>query len=54
MFINQDLFEADITGATVVTLFLLPKMNERLVPKLKRELRRGARIVSHQFDLGPT
>ena len=51
-FLNQDLFEADIRPATVVTLFLLPRLNQQLIPKLKRELRPGARIVSHQFDMG--
>jgi SAM-dependent methyltransferase len=52
-FLNQDLFEADISPATVVTLFLLPRLNQELMPKLKRELRPGTRIVSHQFDMGP-
>ena len=51
-FVNQDLFEADISPATVVTLFLLPRLNQQLIPKLRRELRPGARIVSHQFDMG--
>ena len=51
-FINQDLFEANIGEATVVTLFLLPRLNLQLMPKLKRELRRGTRVVSHQFDMG--
>ena len=51
-FVNQDLFEANIAEATVVTLFLLPRLNVRLLPKLKRELQPGARIVSHQFDMG--
>jgi cyclopropane fatty-acyl-phospholipid synthase-like methyltransferase len=51
-FITQDLFEADISQATVVTLFLLPRINQELMPKLKRELRPGTRIVSHQFDMG--
>ena len=51
-FVNQDLFEADISEATVVTLFLLPRLNVRLMPKLKRELKPGTRIVSHQFDMG--
>ena len=51
-FVNQDLFEADISEASVVTLFLLPRVNDRLAPKLKRELRPGTRIVSHQFDMG--
>jgi tRNA A58 N-methylase Trm61 len=52
-FLNQDLFESDISPATVVTLFLLPRLNQELMPKLKRELRPGTRIVSHQFDMGP-
>jgi len=51
-FVNQDLFEADISPATVVTLFLLPRLNQQLIPKLRRELRPGARVVSHQFDMG--
>src|SRR5206468_10906680 len=51
-FLTGDLFDADIHGATVVTLFLLPRINQQLIPKLKRELRPGTRIVSHQFDMG--
>jgi len=51
-FLTQDLFDADISRATVVTLFLLPRTNQDLIPKLKRELRPGTRIVSHQFDMG--
>ena len=52
LFLNQDLFEANISEATVVTLFLLPRLNLQLMPKLKRELRPGARVVSHQFTMG--
>jgi SAM-dependent methyltransferase len=51
-FIEGDLFDADLSEATVVTLFLSPGINRRLEPKLKRELRNGARIVSRQFDMG--
>ena len=51
-FLNEDMFEADISEATVVTLFLLPQVNQRLMPKLKRELRRGTRIVSYLYDMG--
>ncbi|HXH06311.1 MAG TPA: class I SAM-dependent methyltransferase [Vicinamibacterales bacterium] len=51
-FINGDLFTADISEATVVTLYLLPSLNEKLIPKLKAELKPGTRIVSHQFDMG--
>ena len=53
-FVQQDLFEADISEATVVTLFLLTRLNQQLMPKLKRELRRGTRIVSHQFRMDDT
>ena len=38
----------------LVTLFLLPRMIEELLPKFRRDLQPGARIVSHQFDLGPS
>lgn len=51
-FIRGDLFEADLRGATVVTLYLSPEVNRRLLPKLRRELPAGARIVSHKFDMG--
>ncbi len=51
-FIEGDLFEANISGATVVTLYLLPEVNLRLRPKLLRELKPGTRIVSHNYDLG--
>ena len=50
-FIQGDLFEADISEATVVTLFLLTRLNQQLMPKLKRELRPGTRVVSHQFRM---
>lgn len=52
-FINEDLFDTDISKATVVTLFLYPSVNSRLMPKLKRKLRPGSRVVSHHFDMGP-
>ena len=51
-FRQQDLFEVDLTPATVVTLYLSPDLNRRLRPKLLRELRPGTRIVSHSFDMG--
>jgi predicted O-methyltransferase YrrM len=52
-FVTQDLFAADLRPATVVTLYLLQSLNERLRPKLVRELRPGARVVSHVFNMGP-
>jgi ribosomal protein L11 methylase PrmA len=51
-FIQQDLFETDLSQATVVTLYLLPDVNLRLRPKLLSELKPGTRIVSHAFDMG--
>jgi 23S rRNA G2445 N2-methylase RlmL len=51
-FVRQDLFKADIREATVVTLYLKPEVNLRLRPKLLRELRPGARVVSNNFDMG--
>ena len=50
-FLNQDLFATDISEATVVTLYLLPSLNVKLMPKLKQELKPGTRIVSHSFDM---
>ena len=51
-FRTADLFEAPIGDATVVTLYLLPSLNEKLIPKLKKELKPGTRIVSHAFSMG--
>lgn len=51
-FRNEDLFEADIREATVVTLYLGAWMNEKLRNKLLRELRPGTRVVSHDYDMG--
>ena len=51
-FRNEDLFEADIGEATVVTLYLLNKLNLKLRPKLWKELKPGTRIVSYNFHMG--
>ena len=51
-FVRADLFSVSLRGADVVTLYLLPDVNERLRPKLLAELRPGARVVSHAFDMG--
>ena len=48
-FIEQDMFKADISKATVVTLYVLPDFMEKLRPKLLRELKPGARIVAHDY-----
>lgn len=48
----QDALEADVSGATVVTLYLLSSSNRKLRPRLTQQLKPGARIVSHQFGMG--
>lgn len=51
-FLQKDLFEVDLSDATVVSLYLLPGVNLKLRPKLLRELKPGTRIVSHDFNMG--
>jgi len=51
-FEEKDLFEADFREATVVTLFLLPRINLKLQPKLLKDLKPGTRVVSNTFDMG--
>ena len=51
-FIHGDLFTTSIADATVVTLYFSPSVNRMLEEKLRRELRPGTRIVSHQFGIG--
>ncbi len=50
-FIQADLFTIDISPATVVTIFLLPEFNRKLLPKLLAELRPGTRIVAYKYPL---
>lgn len=50
--LQQDLFETDFSKANVVTLYLLQSLNEKLKPKLLKELKPGSRIVSHAFSMG--
>ena len=51
-FIKQDLFKTDLSQATVVVIYLDPGMNLRLRPKLLRELKPGAGVLSNSFDMG--
>jgi SAM-dependent methyltransferase len=51
-FREGDLFDANISEATVVSLYLLPSVNTELRPKLFHELVPGTRVVSHDFDMG--
>ena len=50
-FIEQNLFEADLSQATVITSYLLPEMNEKLRPKII-SLRPGTRVVAHDYHMG--
>ncbi|OJT27474.1 SAM-dependent methyltransferase [Archangium sp. Cb G35] len=50
-FRQEDIFKADFGEATVVTMYLLPSVNNRLKPKLLNDLKPGTRIVSHAFDI---
>ena len=50
-FVQQDLFDTDVSEATVVTLYLLPEMVNRLRDKLLRELDIGARVLSHDYPI---
>src|SRR5207302_7701877 len=47
---EADVFELDLTGASVVTLYLLPELNEKLMPQLAK-LKPGSRILSHDFPM---
>jgi SAM-dependent methyltransferase len=50
-FRQQDLFETDLSAATVITMYLLPEVNLRLRPRLQK-LAPGTRIVSHDWNMG--
>lgn len=52
MFKQQDIFETDISSASVVTLYLLPSVNTQLRPVLMKNLEPGTPVVSHRFDMG--
>lgn len=49
----EDVMTADVSGASVVTLYLLSSSNQKLRPRLMQQLKPGSRIVSHAFSMGP-
>lgn len=51
-FRQGDLFKSDFSKASVVTLYLLPQINEKLRPQLWKQLKVGTRVVSHEFEMG--
>ena len=51
-FYEGDLFDFDFSKADVLTLYLLPDVNLKLMPKIQSEMKPGSRVVSHAFDMG--
>jgi SAM-dependent methyltransferase len=51
-FLKENIFDADLSEASVVVVYLSPELNLRLRPKLLAELKPGSRIVSHDFPIG--
>jgi hypothetical protein len=51
-FRKEDLFDTDLSKATVLTMYLLPRINLQLRPRILNELKPGTRVVSHSFDMG--
>lgn len=51
-FFEGNLFDFDFSKATVLTLYLLPDVNLKLMPKILSEMKPGSRVVSHAFDMG--
>ena len=49
--VNGDMFNVDLTSADVVFLYLTTSANEKIKPKLEAQLKRGARIVSHDYEI---
>jgi predicted RNA methylase len=49
--VNGDMFSVDLTSADVIFLYLTTSANEKVKPKLENELKRGVRIVSHDYEI---
>ena len=50
--INGDLLRQDYSSADLITVYLLPASNEKVQPLLDSQLKKGARVVAHDFELG--
>ena len=48
--INGDILKQDYTSADLITVYLLPNSNDRVQPLLERQLKKGARVVAHDFE----
>jgi hypothetical protein len=49
--VHGDIFQENINNATIVYLYLTTELNAQLRPKLEKELRKGTRVISHQFEV---
>jgi predicted RNA methylase len=49
--VNGDMFNVDLTSADVIFLYLTTSANEKVKPKLESELKRGVRVVSHDYEI---
>jgi predicted RNA methylase len=49
--VNGDMFNVDLTSADVIFLYLTTSANEKIKPKLETELKRGVRVVSHDYEI---
>jgi len=49
--VNGDMFNVDLTSADVIFLYLTTSANEKIKPKLETELKRGVRVVSHDYEV---
>jgi predicted RNA methylase len=49
--VNGDMFGANLTSADVVFLYLTTSANEKIRPKLERDLRKGVRVISHDYEI---
>ncbi len=50
--IHGDLLQQDYTSADLITVYLLPVSNDKLRPVLEKQLKKGARVVAHDFEVG--
>jgi tRNA G37 N-methylase Trm5 len=49
---QQDILTVDLSGATVLTMYLLPDVNLKVRPAIQSQMKAGSRVVSHDFDMG--
>ena len=52
--VRGDIFKEDLSSATVVYVYLVPKTLDRLIPKFKKELKKGTKIISYKYEMNLT